>query len=236
MTRHHALALLLCLLLLFAAGCEQTSIAEQEQIKSLETLQASTPSATPPPTATPTLTPSPTLTPTLGPSPTPTITPIPSSTPIPSPTPLPPTATPNPALANFSLCTQTAGDPTGGHFSARIAGITTTVEPALERVTIGLAVPGDSAPPYATARCLKADDDAARNSTTAASAYVLLLDLHGWLHDHPFSASTVSQTHALSGTTVLKSITYRFDPNATVGATLAIGMDQPLPYRLTLAD
>jgi len=44
-----------------------------------------------------------------------------------------------------------AGEADGGRFSARITGITTTVEPSLERVTIGLAVPSDSAPPHALA-------------------------------------------------------------------------------------
>src|SRR6266542_3526896 len=159
MNRHYALALCLCLLLIFAAGCEQTSIAEQEQIKSFQTLQASTPTQAPPPT----------------PSPAPTVTP------------LPPTPTPNPALANFSLCTQTAGTADGGRFSARITTITTTLQPAFERVTIGLAVPGDSAPPHATARCLSASDDPGG----AASGYSLLIDLDGWLHDDAFKATTI---------------------------------------------
>src|SRR3954449_13195883 len=158
MNRHYALVLLGCLVLLFATDCEQTSIAQQEQIKSFETLQASTPSTTPIPTETPTLTATLTPTPTVGPSPTPTITPTPSATPKPTATPLPPTPTPNPALANFSLCNQIAGEADGGRFSAKITGITTTIEPAFERVTIGLAVPRDSAPPHALARCLSAAD------------------------------------------------------------------------------
>ncbi|HEX9374300.1 MAG TPA: hypothetical protein VF897_25015, partial [Roseiflexaceae bacterium] len=133
MNRHYALALCLCLLLIFAAGCEQTSIAEQEQIKSFQTLQASTPSATPPPSATPSSTPTPSPTPTLGPSSTPTQAPPPTPSPAPTVTPLPPTPTPNPALANFSLCTQTAGTADGGRFSARITTITTTLQPAFER-------------------------------------------------------------------------------------------------------
>src|SRR3954467_13519900 len=99
MNRHHALVLFGCLMLIFATGCEQTSIAQQEQIKSFETLQASPPSATLAPSETPTLTVTLTPTATVGPSPTPTITPTPSPTPLPTATPLPPTATPNPALA-----------------------------------------------------------------------------------------------------------------------------------------
>jgi hypothetical protein len=233
MNRHKVLGLLLCCLLLFAAGCEQTSIAEQEQIKSLATLQASTPSPTPSPTLTPTLIPTATPIPTLGPSPTPL---PPTVTPIASPTPLPPTATPNPALTNFSLCNQTAGDAAGGRFSARVAGITATVEPAFERIVIGLAVPDDSAPPHASARCLSAADYTLQSGEAASAAYLLQIDLNDWLHDAAFSASTLMRTQALSGTTVLKSIAYRFDPTSAAGATLAIAMDQPLPFRLRLQD
>jgi hypothetical protein len=231
MRRHHALGLLLGFLLLLAAGCEQQSIAEQEQIRSRQTLEASTPSATPSPTITPTSTPTNTPTPTLGPSPTPTPTLPPTITPVPTPSPLPPTATPNPALADFSLCTQTAGNLDDGRFSARVASITTTVEPAFERLTIELAVPGDSARPHATARCVAAVDDPASNG---ASGYVLLVNLDGWLHDDAFRASPISQTQALSGTTVIKRLAYRFDPNATVGATLVIGLERPLPFRTIL--
>jgi hypothetical protein len=233
MRRHHALGLVFGVLLLLVAGCEQQSIAEQEQIRSRQTLEASTPSVTPTPTITPTNTPTPTYTPTIGPSPTPSVTPTPTLTPVPTPSPLPPTATPNPALAAFSLCTQTAGDLAGGRFSARITGITATVESAFERLTIGLDVPGESAPPYATASCLAAADDAAG---TATSGYVLLLNLDGWLHDDAFNASPLSQTLALSGTTVMKRLGYRFDPNAAVGATLAIDLAQPLPFRISLAE
>ena len=231
MNRHRTLALLGCLILIFATGCEQTSIAQQEQIKSFETLQASTPSATPIPTETPIPTATLTPTPTVGPSPTPTITPTPTSTPQPTATPLPPTATPNPALANFSLCNQIAGEADGGRFSARITGITTTVEPSLERVTIGLAVPSDSAPPHALARCLSAADEP---PGTAANGYVLHIDLADWLHDDAFKTTTISPTRALSGTTVLKNLSYSFDQNAASGATLAFGMEQALPYHLTL--
>jgi hypothetical protein len=231
MNRHHALVLLCCLMLLFATGCEQTSIAQQEQIKSFETLQASTPSTTPIPTETATPTATPTHTPTVGPSPTPTITSTPTPTPLPSATPLPPTPTPNPALANFSLCDQVAGEADGGRFSARVSGITTTVEPAFERVTIGLAVPRDSAAPHALARCLSAADEP---PGTVADGYILRVDLNDWLHDDAFRTTSISPTRALSGTTVLKSLALRFDQNAASGATLAFGLEQALPFRLTL--
>jgi hypothetical protein len=233
MTRYHLFVLLL-IVLLVTAGCEQTSIAQQEQIRSLETLQASTPSVTPTPTTTPTPTPTLSPTPTTGPSPTPTATPTPTVTPVPSPTPLPPTATPDPAVAQFSLCNQTAGDLNSGRFSAQVEAITTTVEAAFERVTVGLRVPADSSPPHATARCLSAADDPARGELAGGSAYMLLLDFEDWLHDDAFSASTVTRTVALSGTTALKNISYQFDPNAPAGATLVIGLEQPLPYRLAL--
>jgi hypothetical protein len=231
MTRHHTLGLLLALTLLLVAGCEQQSIAEQEQIRSRQTLEASTPSITPTPTITPTAMATPTLTHTPGPTPTITPTSPPTDTPAPTPTALPPTATPNPALVNFSLCTQTAGDVAGGRFSARITGITTTVQPAFERLTIGLDVPGDSAAPHAVARCVSAADDQA-----AGGKYRLLIELDGWLHDDAFLTSAVSETRTLSGTTVLKRLNYRFDSNAASGATLALELEQPQPFRLSFVD
>jgi len=230
MNRHHALALLLCITLLIASGCEQSSIAEQEQIKTRQTLEAATPSLTPSPTGTPTPSATPGPSPTAAPSPTATPAPSATATAIPTLTPLPPTATPNPALAKFSLCSQTAGAADGGRFSAKITGITTTLEPAFERVTIGLAIPGESAAPHASARCLSATAD----TDIAQSGYRLLIDLDGWLHDDLFKASTISPTAALSGTTILKSLSLRADPNATAGATLAFGLEQPLPFRLAL--
>ena len=236
MTRHHVLGLLLVCVLVLAAGCEQQSIAEQETIKNQQTLEASTPSVTPSPTITETPVPTQTPTSTPGPSPTPSPTQPPTATPVPTPTPLPATATPNPALANFSMCTQTAGDPDGGRFSARIAGITTTVQPAFERLTIGLTVAGDSAPPHATASCISAADDMAAGTVASPGAFVLLIELDGWLHDSAFRASIISQTQTLSGTTVLKQLGLRFDPNDAAGATIAIGLEQPYPYRIALEE
>jgi hypothetical protein len=231
MNRNHALAWLLCALLMVAAGCEQTSIAEQEQIRNAQTLQASTPSATPTETATPSATPTSTSTPTVGPSPTGT------NTPVPSPTPLPPTATPNPALAGFSLCSQAAGDPGAGRFSAQVTGITTTVEAAFERVVIGLSPAADSAAPYAVARCQSTAGLVAEVGQPAiGSPYVIRVDLDGWLHDEAFRASVVSPTVALSGTTVLQDLAYRYDRAADAGAALTFGVNEPLPFRLTLED
>ncbi|MEN9937407.1 MAG: hypothetical protein RLZZ387_3986 [Chloroflexota bacterium] len=229
MNRNHALAWLLCGLLLLAAGCEQTSIAEQEQIRNAQTLQASTPSATATVTGTPTSTSTATATSTVGPSPTPT------SSPVPSPTPLPPTATPNPALAGFSLCNQAAGDPAAGRFLARVTGITTTVESAFERVTIGLDVPADSAEPHAVARCLSTAGDIPEVGQPAISSpFVIQLDLGGWLHDDAFRTAVLTPTAELSGTTVLRSLTYRYDRDSGVGASLAFGVPEPLPFRVAL--
>jgi hypothetical protein len=230
MNRHHALALFLCIALLIAAGCEQSSIAEQEQIKTRQTLEAATPSVTPSPTGTPAPTNTPAPSATITPSPTTGPSPTASPTASPTITPLPPTPTPNPALAKFSLCEQTAGAPDGGRFSARLTGITTTIEPAFERVTIGLAIPGDSAAPHATASCVSAADDAGASQP----GYRLLVNLDGWLHDDLFKASTISPTQALSGTTILKSLNLRSDANAAAGATLVFGLEQPLPFRLSL--
>ncbi|HWQ14565.1 MAG TPA: hypothetical protein VNL77_17335 [Roseiflexaceae bacterium] len=232
MNRNHAFAWLLCLLLVTAAGCEQTSIAEQEQIRNAQTLQASTPSATPTATNTSTPTPTATHTPTVGASPTPT------ATPVPSPTPLPPTPTPNPALAGFSLCNQLArapGDDGAGRFSARITDISASVQPAFERVVIALDVPSDSAAPHAAARCRStASDILAVGELPLGSPYAIQLDAAGWLHDEAFRATVVSPTVTLSGTTVLTSLTLRYDRAADAGLTLAFGVSQPLPFRLAL--
>jgi Tol biopolymer transport system component len=222
MTYRCILAMLLGTALL-GAGCQQTSIAEQERIKNLQTIEAGTPSATPPPTATPTASPTATPTPTVGPTPTPTPTPPPTATPF------PPTPTPNPVLANFSFCNQTAGDPAGVRFSTRVTAITTTVEPAFDRITLTVSTPADSLPPHAAARCLAAPAD-------SAAPYALRLELDGWLHDANFQSSPLTGTIELSGTTGLKSATWEYDRNADAGAALVIGLDEPRPFRLSLAS
>lgn len=220
MTRYYTLALLLCLTALFASGCEQTSIAQQEEIRSFETVQALTPTVTPSPTVTPTPTMTPTFTPTIGPSPTPL---PPTATLIPTATPFPPTTTPNPVLADFSLCTQTVGDVDGGRFSMRVTTITTTVEADFERVVLALDVAGDSAAPHATADCLP-----------SGAGYELTVDLAGWQHDEPFRTSVVSGTQALSGTKVLSQLQYRYSSDAVVGAQLVLPMAEPHAFHLTL--
>jgi hypothetical protein len=226
MTHKLPLATLLCLAALLIAGCEQTSIARDEEIRNIETIRALTPTMTPVPTAT--LTPVPptatrTPVPTTGPSPTPlppTRTPIPAT---PTITPIPATATPNAELRDFSLCNQIAGDADGGRFSARVTGITTTVEPAFERLIITLDVPGDSALPHALARC-----------APAGSGYELTIDLDGWLHDESFRTSTLTPTQALSGTTVLKNLEYRLGDDPTTGASIVLPMAEPHAFRMTI--
>lgn len=229
MTQRHVFVLLLCAMLLIMTGCEQTSVAEQERVQGLATLEASTPSATPTNTATPE---PPTPTPTQGPTPTPTITPLPS------PTALPPTPTPNPALAKFSFCNQTAGNINGGRFSAAVSAISTTVEPAFERLTLTLDVPSDSVAPAAQVRCLSALNDAALRGDIGANTegYVLIMDLPGWLHDERFRTSVATATAPLSGTQIIKSLSFRYDENAAAGASIVLPIQQPRSFRVELAD
>lgn len=221
-------------LALLLAACEQTSIAEQERIRDIQTVEASTPTATPlPPTATPEP-PPPTATPTSGPSATPL---PPTATPLPSPTPLPPTATPNPVLAQFSLCTRMAGDPAGGRFTMEVTAISTTVEAFFERIELTLDVPADSAKPHATARCAAAPATPRFvGETEVAGAYLIEVQLDGWLRDDAFDDSIDTPTLPLSGTQVIRGAAFRPDPNAATGATLAIGIDEPLPFQLRFEE
>lgn len=229
-----AVIVMMCAAMLLATACEQVSIAEREQVRGLQTIVAGTPTATPPPTATPTSPPTATTPPTAGPSATPA---PPTATSVPSATPLPPTPTPNAALSGFSLCNQTAGDQAGGRFSASITTISTTVEAAFERITFGLDVAGDSAPVHATARCVSNATAAASQAIAApGKGYTLLIDASDWIHDDRFQQTVKQPTEPFSGTTTVRGLAYRFDQSATVGATIAITLEQALPFRLTLAD
>jgi hypothetical protein len=234
MTRIRIVLWLVSCLALALSACGPLSIAEQERIRDLQTVEASTPTATPlPPTDTP-VPPSPTPTATPGP----TATPVPpTATPVPSPTPLPPTPTPNPALAQFSLCNQSAGDPTGGRFSMRVTAITTTVDVFFERLEVALDVPADSAQPHAFARCRPAPAAPQTvGEVEVAGAYLIEVQFDGWLRDEAFRASLAAPTVPLSGTQVMRAAAFRIPPGATTGATLVIGVDQPLPFRLRLED
>ncbi|MGQ9829209.1 MAG: TolB family protein [Roseiflexus sp.] len=234
MTRTRIAHLLACFLVLALSACGPLSIAEQERIRDLQTVEALTPTATLlPPSATP-VPPSPTPTATPGP----TATPVPPTlTPVPSPTPLPPTPTPNPVLARFSLCNQSAGDPTGGRFSMRVTAITTTVDTFFERLELILDVPPDSAPPYAFARCRSAPTTPQTvGDVEVAGAYQIEVQFDGWLRDDAFRASLATPTVPLSGTQVMRGVAFRVPPDATTGATLVVGVDQPLPFHLRLED
>lgn len=231
MNRHHAVRPLLLACLLMLTGCTQISIAEEERLRSTTIALAATalPVATVVVAAPTTEERAPTTAPTNAPTSAPTA----SAEPL--PTPLAPTPAPDPALKGFSLCDQTAGDLAGGRFSARVTAITTTIEPKFDRLELALNVPGDSAAPHATARCLSAAADAATTNSAASAGYTLLLNLDGWLHDDRFQASLVTPTVALSGT-LLTSVTYRVPANADVGAALVVGLKQPMPFRVMLAD
>jgi hypothetical protein len=218
--KHSFLLLLVVALLL--ASCEQASIAEREQVANLATLQASTPSVTPTNTATPTLTPLPSATPTVGP----TFTPTPTL--LPSPTPLPPTPTPVAALANFSLCNQSAGDQLSGRFSMQVTAITTTVEADFDRVVLALRIPGDSVAPHASARCVAPD--------LQGGPFVLRVDLNSWLRDQAFSDSRLDQTITLSGTQALTNLAFEVPTNASTGAALVATLKEPRPFRLTYSN
>ncbi len=226
MKQHYTLALLLCLIALFAASCEQTSIARDEEILGRETALALTPSSTSTPPATNTPTNTPTLTPTLGPSPTPvpTATAVPpTATMIPSPTPLPPTAVPDPALKDFSVCTTVAGSPESGRFAMKVKTITATLETAFERVELLLDVPGDSAAPHLLARC-----------APSANGYEIILDLDGWQHDELFQTSVATATQTLSGTKVLSQLLYRFQSDQIAGGSIVLPIAEPHAFHVTI--
>lgn len=211
MTRIRIVLWLVSCLALALSACGPLSIAEQERIRDLQTVEASTPTATPlPPTDTP-VPPSPTPTATPGP----TATPVPpTATPVPSPTPLPPTPTPNPALAQFSLCNQSAGDPTGGRFSMRVTAITTTVDLFFERLEVALDVPADSAQPHAFARCRPAPAAPQTvGEVEVAGAYLIEVQFDGWLRDEAFRASLAAPTVPLSGTQVMRAAAFRIPPD-----------------------
>ncbi|MCG8350322.1 MAG: hypothetical protein MI924_21360 [Chloroflexales bacterium] len=229
MTRVRPLGI--ALLFLFLTSCEQVSVGQREQIANIETIIAGTPSATatalPSPTGLPTNTPEPTE----GPAPTPT------ATFSPTPTPLPPTPTPNPALRGFSFCNQTTGDVTSGRFSAQLKQTTTEGFPAFERLVLDFELSPDSTSLSATASCISEDDYMlANNEPNAPGAYVLVVDLPNWLHDDAFAASPLTKTLTFSNTRVVRNATFRFNQQDSAGATLAIALDQALPYRLAISE
>ncbi|NJK81082.1 MAG: hypothetical protein HC914_14780 [Chloroflexaceae bacterium] len=219
--------LLLALGLLLLGGCTQPgSVGQEEQIVNIETIRALTPTNTPTPEPTATATPTPTETA----PPTPTLPP--------SPTPLPPTATPNPALADFSYCIQQAGRPDGGRFSARIADVRTETFPAFERVVLEFELSPDSAPLSALATCVTANTFVQNTGEPVAPGdYVLVVSMPEWLQDEAAASSVLSATIALTDTTVARSVNpLPVADTATAGAEIAIGLSEAVPYRLTIDD
>ncbi len=212
---------------LVLAGCELTAASEREQVANVQTILAGTPSATPSPTVTPTFTVTPTPTPTVGPSPTA------SQTPLPSATSLPPTPTPNPALGDFSFCNQQVG--TGlGRFSAGLSAVESTGFPAFEQISIAFELAPGSAPLSAAASCLTAAALLTQGVDSAPDDYVLRVDLPGWLRDDRFADAGLTETLAITGTRTITSAAWAVTPGATSGATLLIGLNEPLPYRLSI--
>lgn len=226
---HPRLFAALAVLLLLLAGCEQTTVIEQEQIAQRETVLALTPSATP--TVTTTFTPSATATssPTIGPSATPTASATATATP------LPPTPTSNPALQGFSYCRQQVGDPDGGRYSAQLTDVTANSFPAFERITFTFTNTVGVAPLSAIADCLSERDFVALTGQPAAARpYVLEVHLPDWLHDEQFNNSIITNTFELSGTRVLTHVETRYDAASDAGLTFSIPISEPLRFHLTL--
>ncbi|NTU84018.1 MAG: hypothetical protein HGA45_32380, partial [Chloroflexales bacterium] len=208
------------------AGCDLTSAGVSEQIANIQTIQALTPSPTLSPTVTDTPEATATATATRGPSPTPTNTVPPTATS------LPPTPTPNPALAGFSFCDQRAG-PTDGLFSARLAEVAASGTPAYEQVVMRFELGEGSAPLGATASCLGAADVAALAPDSAAP-FAVRVSLPGWLRDERYTSSPVTQTLSFTGTRTITSARLIPADTPDAGATLLLGLSQPLPFRLTV--
>lgn len=211
--------------LLTLAACTQ-SVSDREQITNIQTIIAGTPSSTP--TLTPTITPTITSTPTVtvGPSSTPTLTPLPTVTPPPA------TPTPNPALTGFSLCEQQAGSG-DGRFSARLSAAKVRGSPAYEELTLTFEQPEGSAPLHATASCVSDRDFLERTSASSAPGpFVLEIGLADWLRDEGFSASPITQTLSFTTSKIITAASFRIDPERETGATIAIGLNEALPYRL----
>lgn len=227
MTHRHALAIAGVLLTLLTA-C--TTVTEQEAPQSAEQILALTPTPTLSPTITPSPLPTATPTATQGPTPTPTITPVPS------PTPFPPTPTANPALEGFGYCNQTAGDRSAGRFSARLTAIETRSTALIEELTLVFSQPEGAAAINASAACQRGSAFQQQFGLLDPPGNVVIaVDLDGWLHDEEFAATDfAAATAALSGTTIIKSLGFQQPPEPN-GATLAVTIEQPRPYRVRVA-
>lgn len=210
-----------CAVLFVVAGC--TQVREAEQIANIETIIAGTPSATP--TTTPTLTP----TSTVGPTATPT------STPSPTPTPFPPTPTTNPALQAFSFCNQQTDPLAQSRFSARLNEVSVRGFPAFERIVVDFELAPDSAPLNAAAHALNERDfTLITGEPVAPGPYVVQVELPGWLHDEAFRETIPTETLTFTETRMVSRVDVRYDPEANVGASIVLALNEPVPYRLSL--
>ncbi len=217
-----ALYVLLMMTVALLVSCEQ--VIQEEEIASIETILAGTPSATP--TSTPTLTPTPTVGPTE--TPTPTLSP--------TPTPFPPTPTANPALRGFSFCNQATDTIASGRFSARLTDVTATGFPAFERITLAFDVSSGSAPVSAEAYCLSDYDfTLLMNEPVAPGPYVVQVELPNWLHDEAFEESVITETLTFTETRMISSVDFRYDETADVGAILTLAVAEPVPFQLSFS-
>ncbi len=215
-------------LALILSGCELSSVSDSERIANVETIRAGTPSATATPTITLTPTFTPTRTATVGPSPTASVTATATETP------MPPTPTPNPALSGFGFCNQASAG-ASGRFSARLTAVAASGFPAFEQLSLSFDPGPNSAAVHAGASCVSAADAAALSGLAdASSPYVLRVELPGWLRDERFSSSAITQTLSFTTTRTIRGARLVASADPAAGATLLVGLDQALPFRLSV--
>ena len=217
----------LLLPLLLLTGCTLVSVGPREEIASVATVQALTP--------TPTGTPErevPPLPPTLTAIPTPTASPPPtaSPTPLPTVTPVAPVATPNPALVAFSFCDQQAGA-LDGSFSASLDEATVSGNASYEQLRLRFTLSNGSGPLGAAATCLQLLEP---TQLLDAGTYLLRISLPGWLRDEQFQASNLPSTITFSGTRSLQALRIVPATDPERGVDLLIELNEPRPFRLGL--
>ena len=214
-------------LLLLLTGCTLVSVGSQEEIASVATIQALTPTRTwTPERETTPLPPTPTPLPTLTASPLPTA----SATPLPTVTPVAPTATPNPALVDFSFCDQRAGA-LDGTFSARLDEATISGNASYEQLRLRFTLSNGSGPLGATATCLQAPEPP---ELLVTGTYLLRISLPGWLLDEQFQAANLPPTITFSGTRSLQALRIVPAIDADRGVDLLIELNEPRPFRLSI--
>jgi dipeptidyl aminopeptidase/acylaminoacyl peptidase len=65
---------------------------------------------------------------------------------------------------------------------------------------------------------------------------VLAISLDDWAHDQLWQQSPLTQTHVLTGTSLLQAISFSADPLASRGTTIGIGLSRTAPFRIRLQD